>query len=95
MHYERIGSHDKLEPGKFYWVMSAGFKACDVLECRIADGGHKKLGSHWATPDHHEYLFSKFYIFGPIQQPTFDTIYLCNDHGGYGFKSDCSACKTT
>lgn len=31
-------------------------------------------------------------VLGPIPVPNLQTISLCNDHHGYGFKSDCVRC---
>lgn len=90
-----ITSHKELEVGKYYWMLSKQFGSWYVEPCTDKYGRGeetKQLGSYWATDNNHEHLFQNYVVFGPLETPKTDTIYLCSTHGGNGFQSDCVVC---
>lgn len=85
-----INNH--LEVGEYYHCFGKRRGEHSIHKCKQEEG-HKYLAHRiWAEDDNNQAL-EKWRIIGPIELPKLGTIFLCNDHGGLGFVSDCTTCK--
>jgi hypothetical protein len=90
-----ITSNDQLEVGEYYHCLEKrlGRDCLSIEQCK-EDTGNKYLGNRiWAKDDNNQAL-EKWFIWGPVEIKPIRTIYLCYQHKGIGFQSDCRVCNS-
>lgn len=93
MSEDEILENDQLNVGSYYHCFGKETGRHSIEECGQHGNDPKFMGNGiWAEDDNSRAL-QKWMIFGPIAIPKIETIGLCQDHHGHGFKSDCSVCK--
>ncbi len=89
-----IKTNDLLIIGRYYHCFDKTNGTHSIHECRTDDGITNYISNNhiWASNDNNQAL-TKWRIFGPIEIPYINSIYLCRQHGGHGFISDCAVCN--
>lgn len=89
-----ITTNADLEVGRYYHCFDKSTIAHAIHQChrKEADAPKFLAGRIWADDNNNQAL-ERWRIYGPIDPPNVGGIYLCSDHGGYGFNSDCQRCK--
>jgi len=88
-----VTENAQLEAGKHYHCFCKHTFQHQIHECKSDEDGGLFLGSRiWATDNNNQAL-EKWVIYGPIAPPNIGGMFLCPDHGGVGFRSDCMRCE--